>query len=75
MKSKVKIILLIISILLLSSCDGMIVHMDGWATPVNSTGKKIDVSKYEYDGHTYLVFGLTTLTNGITHDPDCKCNL
>ena len=75
METKIKILFLIISVLLLGSCDSITVHMDGWATPVNSTDKKIDVSKYEYNGHTYLVFGLTTFASGITHDPDCKCNL
>lgn len=74
MKSKVKIILLIISILLLSSCDSIIVHMDGWATPVNSNDKKFDVSLYEYNGHTYFIFGETRAVNGVVHDPDCICN-
>lgn len=51
----------------------MKVHLDGWATPVNSNDEKIDVSIYEYNGHTYLIFGQSTLTNGVVHDPDCEC--
>ena len=74
-----KIIVLILGIVLMSSCtsvnDAVTVKMDGWAVPANRESKRncIDVSKYEYDGHTYLVFGRTVLTNGVVHDPDCAC--
>ena len=51
----------------------MTVHMDGWAEPVNSNDSKIDVCVYEYNGHRYLIFGRTDLTNGVVHDPDCEC--
>ena len=69
-----KIILIVIFCMMLSSCDFMKVHMDGWATPVNSNDEKLDVSTYEYNGHTYLIFGHTTMTNGVVHDPDCRCS-
>lgn len=74
-----KIIVLILGIVLMSSCTAVnntvVVKMDGWAVPANSErkGNWIDVTKYEYDGHTYLVFGRTVLTNGVVHDPDCAC--
>ena len=66
--------LLLIFCIILTSCDSAIVRMDGWATPVNSNDQKIDVSIYEYDGHTYLLFGHTSITNGVVHNPDCICN-
>ena len=66
--------LLLIFCIILTSCDSAVVHMDGWATPVNSNDRKIDVSIYEYDGHTYLIFGQTSMTNGVVHNPDCICN-
>lgn len=69
-----KIILIAVFCMMLSSCDFMKAHMDGWVTPVNSNDEKIDVSIYEYDGHTYLIFGHTTMTNGVVHNPDCICN-
>lgn len=69
-----KKILLLIFCIILTSCDNMMVHMDGWATPVNSNDQKLDVSIYEYDGHTYLIFGHTSMTNGVVHSPDCACN-
>lgn len=68
-----KKIIVILTILLLSACDSMTVHMDGWAEPVNSNDSKIDVCVYEYNGHRYLIFGRTDLTNGVVHDPDCEC--
>lgn len=70
-----KKILLLILCLIFSSCDNMTVHMDGWATPVNSNDEKFDVSVYEYNGHTYLIFGSTRIVNGVVHNPDCVCNL
>lgn len=73
-----KFISLIFGTLLISSCttikDAVIVKMDGWAHPVNSTEKPIDVTIYEYNGHTYLIFGRSTLINGVVHNPDCICN-
>jgi len=30
------------------------------------------VSKIEYQGHSYVVWGVN-LGGGITHDPDCNC--
>lgn len=60
--------------MILSSCDFMKAHMDGWANPVYSTDKKIDVTLYEYDGHTYLIFGHTSFANGVVHDPNCDCS-
>lgn len=68
-----KKLIILLAILLLSSCDSMYVHMDGWAEPINSNDRKIDVSVYSYNGHQYLIFGSTTLTNGVVHDPDCPC--
>ena len=74
-----KIIVLILRIVLMSSCTAVkntvVVKMDGWAVPANSESKRnwVDVTKYEYDGHTYLIFGRTVLTNGVVHDPDCAC--
>ena len=67
--------LFLILCLLFTSCNDAVVHMDGWASPVNSNDKKIDVSLYEYDGHTYLIFGFTQFTSGVVHDPNCICNL
>ena len=69
-----KIILIVVFCMMLSSCDFMKVHMDGWANPVHSTDEKIDVTLYEYDGHTYLIFGHTLLTSGVVHDPNCNCS-
>ena len=60
-------------ILFLVCCNSIVVHMDGWANPVNSNDDKIDVRLYEYDGHTYLIFGGTKFTNGVVHDPNCSC--
>lgn len=51
----------------------MQIHMDGWAEAVNSSDIKLDVSVYKYNGHQYLIFGRTELTNGVVHDPDCSC--
>lgn len=68
-----KKILLLILCIVFTSCNNAVVHMDGWATPVNSNDKNLDVSIYEYNGHTYLIFGQTSLTNGVVHDPDCEC--
>ena len=67
-----KVLLLITSILILSECNPM-VHMDGWANPVNSNDLKIDVNMYEYNGHTYLIFGRTLFGGGVVHDPNCSC--
>lgn len=69
-----KRILFILAIAVLVGCDQMMVHMDGWAHPVNSNDDKLDVSLYEYAGHRYLIFGHTTLANGVVHDPDCPCH-
>lgn len=70
-----KIILIVIFCMILSSCDFMTVHMDGWATPINSNDQKLDVSTYEYNGHIYLIFGRTSMVNGVVHSPDCICKV
>ena len=67
-----KIIILLV-ILLLSSCDSIYVHRDGWAEPINSNDEKLDVTIYEFNGHQYLIFGRDFLTSGVVHNPDCPC--
>ena len=69
-----KILLTLLCCVMFTSCDFMKVHLDGWASPVNSNDPKLDVSIYEYDGHTYLIFGQSSMTNGVVHNPDCVCN-
>lgn len=34
----------------------------------------LDVSKINYEGHSYIMFDGYTSLNGIVHDPDCSCH-
>ena len=70
-----KIIALLLGIVLMSSCTDIVYKADGWAVPTNKRNRsEIDVTVFEYDGHTYLIFGRTTMTNGVVHDPNCTCH-
>lgn len=70
-----KIIVLILGIILMSACNNLAYKMDGWASPANKENRdKIDVTVFEYEGHTYLIFGRTIMTSGVVHDPNCICH-
>ena len=34
----------------------------------------LDVFRFEYDGHKYILFTSGELKNGFVHDPDCPCH-
>lgn len=34
----------------------------------------MDISKFNYNGHSYIMFDGNESMNGIIHDPDCSCH-
>lgn len=36
--------------------------------------KSLNVYRYEYNGHKYILFGDSEFNNGVVHDPDCPCH-
>ena len=73
---KTKFIITIIFITsLLTSCNWYR-HND---TPVTKTITPDYIYRFEYDGHSYIIFKYNGdinphNTSGIVHDPDCKCH-
>ena len=37
--------------------------------------KSLNVYRYEYNGHKYILFGDSEFNNGVVHDPDCPCHI
>ena len=65
MKTIVKVLVVVLSMLLFSSCS-------------NKTTKEIyDAVEFEYNGHSYIEFikhsWKATDIIGVVHNPDCKC--
>ena len=65
MKTIVKVLVVVLSMLLFSSCS-------------NKTTKEIyDAVEFEYNGHSYIEFikysWKATDIIGVVHNPDCEC--
>lgn len=74
---KIKHIIIIIIVILLSSCQIYEVNKQNATT--NDEAVDIYVQKFTYDGHDYIQFQLSTNnydnSSGWVHDPECrKCN-
>ena len=60
-----KITLFFILLFCLFSCD----------EKTNTTDKNIQATKFIFEGHRYIQATKIKNPLGITHDPDCHCNL
>ena len=78
-----KVIYIIATVLLLASCCSdttyEISRVDATRERIyiNFKGqafKSLNVYRYEYDGHKYILFGDSEYNNGVVHDPDCPCH-
>ena len=63
----------LLSVVLLALC--MVSCTDVRKTNSEETISFVSISRFEYQGHTYISFvGLNGYQSGIVHDPDCKCH-
>ena len=77
-----KVIYIIATALLLASCCETTYEtsrVDGTREPIyinfkEQAFKSLNVYRYEYDGHKYILFGDSEINNGVVHDPDCPCH-
>ena len=65
MKTIVKVLVVVLSMLLVSGCSN------------KTTKERYDAVEFEYNGHSYIKFTQyswkATDIIGIVHNPDCKC--
>ena len=74
-----KVIYIIATALLLASCCETTYEtsrVDGTRERIyinfkEQASKSLNVYRYEYDGHKYILFGDSEYNNGVVHDPDC----
>ena len=78
-----KVIYIIATALLLASCCETTYEtsrVDGTRERIyinfkeQAAKKSLNVYRYEYDGHKYILFGDSEYNNGVVHDPDCPCH-
>lgn len=77
-----KVIYIIATALLLASCCETTYEtsrVDGTRERIyinfkEQAFKSLNVYRYEYDGHKYILFGDSEINNGVVHDPDCPCH-
>lgn len=66
MKTIVKVLIIVMSILFISSCSNDI------------SKERYEGIEFEYNGHSYIEFrrytGSTYYRIGTEHNPDCECN-
>ena len=75
------------SLLALTSCDELEKYNENSVkastnesvkvTTMTGFGKEsylMDISKFNYIGHSYIMFCGNESMNGIIHDPDCPCH-
>lgn len=36
--------------------------------------RPIDIGKFQYEGHSYIIFDIYSDNGTIIHDPDCPCH-
>lgn len=78
-----KIFYIIATVLLLASCCSgstyEISRVDATRERIyinfkEQASKSLNVYRYEYNGHKYILFGDSEYNNGVVHDPDCPCH-
>ena len=77
-----KVIYIIATALLLASCCETTYEtsrVDGTRERIyinfkEQASKSLNVYRYEYNGHKYILFGDSEYNNGVVHDPDCPCH-
>ena len=72
MKKLIKIFVAIFAMFAMVSCD---MNVEG-VTKENEGGLDvIGIQKFEYEGHKYIAFDMSTPYSsvGVVHDPSCPC--
>lgn len=75
-----KFILCLFAVALLASCapskykEAETTDAEHVKVTTENTCTLLDISKFSYDGHSYILFDGDSHLNGIVHDPDCACH-
>lgn len=71
-----KIILCLLAVVALASCAPS-KYEEAKTTDaeyIKVKTKMLDIFKFNYSGHSYIMFDGTSHLNGVVHDPDCSCH-
>ena len=75
-----KFILCLFAATLLASCDSSkyeeanTTDVEHVKVSTETIYALLDISKFNYSGHSYILFDGDSNLNGIVHDPDCSCH-
>lgn len=75
-----KLILCLFATAMLASCapskyeEAKTTNAEHVKVSTETTCTLLDISKFNYSGHSYILFDGDSHLNGIVHDPDCSCH-
>lgn len=75
-----KFILCLFAAVMLASCapskyeEAKTTNVEHVKVSTETTCTLLDISKFSYSGHSYILFDGDSHLNGIVHDPDCACH-